>query len=228
MTITKIKGAAGCGKCQKKTKSQNQPAPKTLKVSIPAIKGKKETQLQKQAAQDSSEDENCEDSIPALDVNPQIQPLPVDPSDDEDLMGSMDRQNVIEKTPTDTQRYRESQLAQARQKSLDPCRPQPLSPQRSKKGWAQGKGTSGTIKEVSKELDRVAHQTLNRWPDPGTSATWTATATEGPPEVEAMEVEAPPERPSPLWAPRPMSRRSSEQSSQEKTTEDAQGKNDDQ
>ncbi len=106
-TVTKTKGATGSGESQKKTKSQNQRDPKTLKTSIPATKGKKEKQSQQRAAQDSSEDECCEETIPALDVDPQTQPLPVDPSDDEDLTGSMDRQNVIEKTPTDTQRYRD-------------------------------------------------------------------------------------------------------------------------
>ncbi len=52
-TVTKTKGVTGSGKSQKKTKSQNQSAPETLKVSMPAIKGRKEKKLQKQAAQGS-------------------------------------------------------------------------------------------------------------------------------------------------------------------------------
>ncbi len=106
-TVTKTKGATGSGGSQKKTKCQKQSAPQTLKVSMPAIKGKTEKKLQKQATQDSSEYESCEESIPALEVDPQTHPLPVDPSDDEDLTGSMDRHQVTESVPTDTQRYRD-------------------------------------------------------------------------------------------------------------------------
>ncbi len=61
------------------------------------------------------------------------------------------------------------------------------------------------LQRLPRELDQAVHQTLTRRSDPGTSATRTATTTEGPSELEAMEVEAPPEHASPLWPPRPAS-----------------------
>ncbi len=108
-TVTKSKGATGSGKSQKKTKGQNQSASKTLKVSMPAIKGKKEGKMIKQTAQNSSEDdsEGCRETTPVLEIDPQTQLLPADLSDDEDLTGSVDREKVTESVPTDTQRYKD-------------------------------------------------------------------------------------------------------------------------
>ncbi len=105
-TAAKIKGAVGSGKSKHQTKSQNQPAPKTLNVSMPAIKGKMEKKLQKQATQESSE-ENTDESLLELKIDPQAQPLPADPSDDEILTGSVDRPSQTKSIPTDTQRYRD-------------------------------------------------------------------------------------------------------------------------
>ena len=55
------------------------------------------------------EDDSCDETIPVLDIDPQTQPLPVDPSDDEDLTGSMDRQKGTTNVPTDTQRTGQEQ-----------------------------------------------------------------------------------------------------------------------
>ncbi len=46
----------------------------------------------KQAAQDSSEDESCDETTQVLETDPQTQPLPADLSDDGDLTGSVDRE----------------------------------------------------------------------------------------------------------------------------------------
>ncbi len=89
-TAAKLKGAVGPGKSKQQTKSQNQPAPKTLKVSMPAIKGKMEKKSQRQATQESSEEENSDESPKEPKIDPQTQPLPADPSDDE-MTGSVDR-----------------------------------------------------------------------------------------------------------------------------------------
>ena len=45
-TAAKLKGAVGPGKPKQRTKSQNQSASKTLKVSMPAVKGKVEKKSQ--------------------------------------------------------------------------------------------------------------------------------------------------------------------------------------
>ena len=105
-TAAKIEGAVGSGKSQKKTTVQNQPAPKTLKVSMPAIKEKMEKKSQKQTTQESSEEENSDESLLELKIDPQTQPLPADPSDDE-MTGSEDRPQQTKSIPTDTQRYRD-------------------------------------------------------------------------------------------------------------------------
>ena len=67
------------------------------------------------------------------------------------------------------------------------------------------------LQRLPKELDKLAHQTLSRRSGPSTTATWTAAAATGSPEIEAMEVEVPPARPSPPRPHRPGSRKSSEQ-----------------
>ncbi len=76
------------------------------------------------------------------------------------------------------------------------------------------------LKRLPKELDQLAHQTLSRRSDPGTR---TAAATEGSPEVEAMEVEAPPEWPSPSQPHWQKSRKLGERSPPGRIPEEAQG-----
>ncbi len=101
----KLKGAVGPGK-SKQTKSQNQPTTKTLKVSMPAIKGKMEKKSKVQTIQKSSEEESSDGSPIEPEIDPQTQPLLADPSDDE-MTGSVDRTPQTESVPTDTQRYRD-------------------------------------------------------------------------------------------------------------------------
>ncbi len=104
-TAAKLKGAVGPGK-SKQAKSQNQPVTKTLKVSMPAIKGKMGKKSQKQTTQESLEEESSDGSPIEPEIDPQTQPLPADPSDDE-MTGSVDRPPQTESVPTDMQRYRE-------------------------------------------------------------------------------------------------------------------------
>ncbi len=84
------------------------------------------------------------------------------------------------------------------------------------------------LHRLSKELDKIAHQTLSRWSGPSATATRTAAAATGSPEIEAMEVEALPARPSPPRPHRPGSRKSSEQTTGGEMPEEIQDNMDDQ
>ncbi len=105
-TAAKLKGAAGPGKSKQQPKSQNPPVLKTVKVSMPAIKGKMGKKSQKQTAQGSPEEESSDESPIEPEIDPQTQPLPADPSDDK-MTGSVDRPPQTESIPTDTQRYKD-------------------------------------------------------------------------------------------------------------------------
>ncbi len=107
-TAAKLERAVGPGKSKQRTKSQNQPASKTLKVSIPAVKGKVEKKSQRQITQKSSGEESSDESLTEPNIDPQTQPLPADPSDDE-LTGSVDRSPQVRSNPTDTQRYKDDE-----------------------------------------------------------------------------------------------------------------------
>ncbi len=73
-----------------------------------AVKGKVEKKSKVQTIQKSSEEESSDESLMAPKIDPQTQPLPVDPSDDE-LTGSVDRPPEVKSNPTDTQRYKDDE-----------------------------------------------------------------------------------------------------------------------
>ncbi len=84
------------------------------------------------------------------------------------------------------------------------------------------------IHRLPKELDKIAHQTLSRGSGPSATATRTAAAATGSPEVKAMEVEALPARPSPPRPQRPGSQKAGKQPPRGETPEEIQDNMDEQ